>query len=95
MCGRVVDAESNQVVESGTVLLRQTFSESTAFVMEVPYTRGRFQLAVPPGLFSLTVSASGYHVWYGNGSKSQPELFAVEIGDQEEITVRLQSLTSR
>ena len=92
--GTVLDAETNRPVEKGEVEL-QLRSHQMALTRQGPYSKGQFELCAPPGLFSLKVSAPGYQDWYGNGSKGQPELFAVQLGDHHELTIRLRPATTR
>jgi len=92
--GRVFDAVTGQPVEKGQVEL-QVRSLSNALLRQRPYSRGQFQFWAPPSLFSLRVSAPGYEDWYGNGSKEQPETFAIQLGDRQEITVLLRPATTR
>jgi hypothetical protein len=94
LCAAILDGETNRPVEGGRVELRQS-SNWAAFRMDVPWTKGQFQLLAPTGLFSLRVSAPGYEDWYGSGSKEQPQLFAVEAGDRQEIVVRLRTRATR
>ena len=93
LTARVLDAETHRPVEKGQVEL-QVRSDHNALVRQKPYSKGQFQLSLPPRLFNLRVSAEGYQDWSGNGSNEQPEFFVVELGDHREITVLLRPVAS-
>ena len=87
--GTVLDAETNRPVERGEIEL-QLLYDRMPLIKRGPYSKGKLEFCTPTALFSLKISAPGYQDWYGNGSKEQPELFAVQLGDHQELTIRLQ-----
>src|SRR5262245_22618789 len=91
---RVVDMETGHPVLAGHVEL-QVRSDHGAFARETPYSDGRFELVLPPRLFSLKVTSPGYQDWYGTGSKETPETFIVALCDRLEITVAVRPVPPR